>query len=244
MLEDAKKFIEDNIDRLDNNDFEKFYARADIHHVKSQVIGDVTSLLLMANIHPLDHMRYVPTSYLSHQMIPENFFIPDHIQFIGDQAFYMSDLTSIVIPSNVKRIGISAFNRCSELHEVKIDEGVEEIEEYSFSQTGIENIIFPSSCRAFNESAFSNSSIKKISLQGAVHLYDYLFANCSELRTVVLSNSLRYIENNVFYRTPKLDSIHYNGTIEEWEKVEKERSWWNGSYITKVWCVDGVKAIL
>ena len=49
-----------------------------------------------------------------------NFFIPSNIKIIGSFSFEYSDITSILIPSNVTKICENAFFHCSYLSEVKI----------------------------------------------------------------------------------------------------------------------------
>ena len=56
-----------------------------------------------------------------------------------------SGLTEIVIPKNVKCIEKSAFNSCTSLKSITLNEGIQTIGEYCFAKSGLENVKIPGS---------------------------------------------------------------------------------------------------
>ena len=50
---------------------------------------------------------------------------------------------------------------------------------------------------------------------------------------------LNRIENNVFDNCKKLTKIHYDGTIDEWSKIELDNNWLEGSVVKEIICNDG-----
>ena len=76
-----KKFIEDNKELIKNNKWEEIYKEANSYLVIYE-IGAFTTILLNADINPLDYMDYVPKSFLAYQDI-SSFKIPDHMRSIG-----------------------------------------------------------------------------------------------------------------------------------------------------------------
>ena len=82
--------------------------------------------------------------------IPEDgeLVIPDEIDgfkmtAISQKAFYGTALEKVVIPGSIETIGISAFERCSNLTEVVLNDGLKEIGLNSFSSTAITEIYIP-----------------------------------------------------------------------------------------------------
>ncbi len=86
--------------------------------------------------------------------------------------------TSYVVPDGVLEIGVSAFQGCSKLTNVKLPDGVKIIDDFAFAFCyGLESIIVPDSVRYLGDAAF-------------------LF--CIKLESVTLGNGIAYIGNTVF----------------------------------------------
>ena len=86
--------------------------------------------------------------------------------------------TSYVVPDGVLEIGVSAFQGCSKLTNVKLPDGVEIIDDFAFAFCyELESIIVPDSVRYLGDAAF-------------------LF--CIKLESVTLGNGIAYIGNTVF----------------------------------------------
>lgn len=123
MSPEVKSLLESHKDDLLNNSFYQLYRE-----VNSEDTAELTEVFLKAGINPLEYMSYVPKNFL-HACVHsiEGFTIPDNIIAIEQQAFAITDLTSIVIPEGVKRIARKAFSGCSELVEVWLPHSVEEL---------------------------------------------------------------------------------------------------------------------
>ena len=82
--------------------------------------------------------------------------VPDTVTEIGDYFFYKNtNLRSVEIPSSVKTIGLSAFETCTNLTDVKMAEGVENIEEMCFAEdTKLPLIRIPSTIKTIGHYAF------------------------------------------------------------------------------------------
>lgn len=94
-----------------------------------------------------------------------------------------SNLETVVVPANIKNIGIDGFAHCSKLKQVQWHDGVEYILEGAFSYcTALEKIHLPKSLVGINEAAFRG---------------------CSNLNlgTLVLPKTLRWMQAYVFYGT-------------------------------------------
>ena len=126
MNEQLKKFIEDNIELIENNDWEKVYDKI--------FPTGFTDTLLECDINPLElGLNYIPDRFLNNSKI-KNFVIPNNIRKIGEWAFHWCiNLTSITIPDSVTSIGDYAFYDCSNLTSIIIPDSVTSIGEWAFS---------------------------------------------------------------------------------------------------------------
>ncbi|MDV6378195.1 leucine-rich repeat protein [Sporosarcina sp. GW1-11] len=98
--------------------------------------------------------------------------IADGVTKIESQAFYpLNRLTSVRIPGSVKSIGKSAFQggiagAGNELTSVTIEEGVESIEDYAFTQNQLSSITIPESMKTIGENAFAYNKLEEIIFEG------------------------------------------------------------------------------
>lgn len=81
--------------------------------------------------------------------------IPNDVEKIGDYAFIGNEgLSYISIPTNVKSIGLQAFFGCVNLSKVDLKDGLIEIQELAFHQTGISAITIPNTVVKIVSDAF------------------------------------------------------------------------------------------
>lgn len=65
------------------------------------------------------------------------------------------------------------------------------------------------------------------------------FYDCDILESVTIGKGVTFIDRSAFADCPALTSITYSGTKAEWEKIEKNAWWKDGSPITSIVCTDG-----
>ena len=153
--------------------------------------------------------------------------LPDDgsVEVIGKHAFaFIRTLASIDLPESVKVIEESAFEGCM----------------------GLAKIVLPSNLQSLGESAFTHcTGIKSVDLNGFTVLPKAVFQRCSRLEELKGSENLTEIGEEAFDSCSKLNitlglslkkignyafldcgnSIHFNGTKEEWNAIEKEHYW-------------------
>ena len=117
MNEDVKHFIEENIELIENNEWEEIY--------KKDFPTNFTETLLESGINPLEQaLNYIPDDFLEQSKI-EEFTIPNSVTGIGGRAFKRcSSLTNIQIPDGVISIGREAFCYCRLLKSIDIPDSV------------------------------------------------------------------------------------------------------------------------
>ena len=125
-----------------------------------------------------------PLYYAKHIYSDENteitdLVIPNSVTRIGESAFYgCSGLTSITIPNSVTTIGSSAFYSCSGLKSVTIGNSVTNIGNYAFSScSGLKSITIPNSVTSIRYYVFYNTKLKSVTIgAGVLSISDYAFS--------------------------------------------------------------------
>lgn len=130
-----------------------------------------------------------------------------------------AELTSVIIPGSVKKIGKNAFESCPKLTYVVMSEGVREIGESAFAD-----------CQSICTITIPNS-VKKMG--------DYAFFNCITLRSVTLSKSLKSISQFSFSQCENLDAVE----IPEGVKIIKPMAFYKCSNLTTITLPKSLKSI-
>jgi hypothetical protein len=69
------------------------------------------------------------------------------------------------------------------------------------------------------------------------------FALCGSLTKIVLPDSVKSIGEDVFAGCSLLTSITFEGTVEQWNAIEKDGSWNYNLPATEVICSDGTVSL-
>lgn len=81
------------------------------------------------------------------------------VEISGNAFKYCHGLTAVVLPSSVKRIGMSAFAECDGLREVTLPEGLINIGSWAFyGCTGLTSVTLPASLKVVDLYAFHGCS--------------------------------------------------------------------------------------
>ena len=141
--------------------------------------------------------------------------IPEGVTAIPSYAFaYQTGITSVTIPDSVTSIGESAFGECIGLTSVTIGEGVTSIGEYAFyGCSGLTSVTIPDSVTSIWAGAFFG---------------------CTGLTSVTIPDSVTSIEWYAFAFCFGLTSVTFEGTVEEWNAIEKGTDWNLGCPFTEV----------
>lgn len=155
LTENLKKFLENNIELIEENKFDELYEKAEHDLYFSQSIGALTRTLLVADVNPLEHLTEIPYCYLYGDSNITTFVIPDKIEFVNSGAFAnCSQLYDVIFGTDVSVIYYGAFEGCTELTNVTLNDGLLEIGQYAFRNTNIEKLRLPSTLRSIDVQAF------------------------------------------------------------------------------------------
>lgn len=147
----------------------------------------------------------------------------DNVKYISDGAFLNNDNLGRTVCPNIRYveyIGVSAFGSTSFVNETLT---------FSASNLSIQSIAFR--LTGIRELIFNNST--------SLRLGDQAFSKCDNLLSVTLPKNTTYLGWGLFQDTPKLNSINYNGTVAEFNAIEKDKYWSIYGTFTYVRCTDG-----
>ena len=137
--------------------------------------------------------------------------IPNSVTRIGSYAFWgCSGLTSVTIPNSVTSIGSLAFLGCSGLTSVTIPNSVTSIGNQAFwNCSGLTSITIPNSVTSIGSMAFRNcSGLTSITIPNSVtSIGSQAFDDCSGLTSVTIGNSVTSIGKYAFSGCSGLASI-------------------------------------
>ena len=143
------------------------------------------------------HDETSPYNVLKQYPTARKVVIPDGTTKIVDMAFYdCSNLTSVVIPNSVVRIGKYAFSHCG-LNSINIPDTITEIKDYTFYD-----------CKNLKSVNMS----KSITSIGA-----YAFYNCSSLSSIDIPNGVTIINKNTFCKCASLKNINIPNTVKKFD---------------------------
>ena len=119
-------------------------------------------------------------------------------------------ITRVTIPNTVKNISRGAFLLCDDLKSVTLAEGIEEINDKTFSWCSkLTEIKIPSSVKWIGSKAFCGcSNLKKVTLpEGLTEITDGLFEHCYDLEEINIPKTVKSIWRNAFKGCGKLGEI-------------------------------------
>ena len=153
-----------------------------------------------------------------------NITIPDTITHIGEYAFVECDnLKRLTIPDSVVSLGIAAVSECYSLTDLIIGNSVPSIYNTLSGVPALTNLVI-------------GNSVKEI--------YYAQFHNRPLLTNVTLGNSIEHIGDSAFSDCKALESIIFNGTMQQWNSEVIKGSNWNRNVpATYVQCSDGQVAL-
>ena len=132
----------------------------------------------------------------------------------------------------------------NDLIEIEIPSHIEIIGSYCFAYSMLKKISFApgSELRILGFGSLQGTNIREIYLpEGFQHFDGLAFDDCRELTIVRIPNTLQSIGSEVFKNCYKLKKLFYEGKMEDFDQIYKDKNWSTHSYIEKV--IDGIISI-
>ena len=182
--------------------------------------------------------------------------MPENLIHIGDYAFQgCISLENIVLPQGVKTIGKSAFESCKTLFEISIPASVEDIGIMAFAgcsqlkkivvddensrYSSINGHLYNKNGKVFIKAAPVSISRNFIISASVTKIESYAFRDLPFIESITIPNNIKVLGSWIFYGSPKLNTINYEGTIKEWISIIKNPDWNEGSANFTIYCSNG-----
>ena len=139
--------------------------------------------------------------------------LPDTLTSIQAEAFAYNPLEEITIPAGVTFIGREAFTY-TEIASLTFSEGAQiaTIEQYAFECTrNLTEVILPASLTTMGRGVFQQSGLTSVTFEEGIALEripENAFTE-TKLTSIVLPDSVNYIDHNAFMEIPTLQSVTF-----------------------------------
>ena len=145
--------------------------------------------------------------------------IPNSVTNIGSSAFFgCTSLTGVTIPDSVTSIGDLAFFNCNSLTSITVDES-------NANYKDIDGKLYNKDGTTLIQYTIGKTATSLTIPDLVTNIGDYAFYDCYYLTSVVIPDSVISIGDYAFGDCSKLTCINFNGTIKEWEAIEKGNNW-------------------
>lgn len=215
MMEELTKFIKQNIELINESEFDNLYKKAQNYY--GVQLAELTKMLLESDVEFLSSMTKIPDKCFAGIKQLNQLTIPDSVQSIGDFAFTdCTNLKHVDLPSKLLDVGYNAFSACG-LNSIKIPRSLEELGCGAFANcTNLTSLTFEegSACNVIDDSAFEYcGKLKTVCLPESLEiLRKYVFANCESLEDVTIGSNVKTIYSTTFYNCVNLTNITILGS--------------------------------
>ena len=180
--------------------------------------------------------------------------VDEGITSVGEYVFgNCQNMKNITLPTTLTSIGRATFmqgdgyiDTVYGLTEITIPSKVTTIADSAFWGTAIESLTIPETVTEIGQYVCRDcSKLKSVTMNGTV-IGEYMFVSCIRLSSFIIGKKLKKICSNAFNYCSALKTITYDGTLADWQKIEKSPNW-DGkrvmdvaqSGLVKIQCTDG-----
>ena len=134
--------------------------------------------------------------------------LPSGLKRIDAYAFNESALAQISIPSTVTKIGKQAFGKCAALKSITIPASVTDFDS-AFYMSGLESVTLASGVKTISSKAFEGcASLSSISIPSSVETIGMgAFYGCTSLGELEIPSSVKTIDNDAFGRCENITLV-------------------------------------
>ena len=168
--------------------------------------------------------KYDIISFTTKNSDPHEVEIPDEIgnievTGIAAEAFKAAnEISKLIIPENVERIGLYAFYGCLYLEEVMLPSTLEEISTGAFDGcTALKAVTVPAGVKEIGDFAFKDcTALATVALgDGVESIGDGAFWGCTKLSEIVLPDTIKELGDGAFVHCSALAKVTVKADVEK-----------------------------
>lgn len=154
-------------------------------------------------------------------------------------------LTTVVCGTGITEIGNRAFENCESLKNISLKDGITKIGSYAFAGCeALESIVIPDTVKTIGEACFQRCiRLRRVTLGKGIQSQDTMDANgklVMKADGTTPKKNVEEIGKFAFYFCKDLETIRYNGTKDEFNRLHVDVSVFLSATLTKVViCSDG-----
>lgn len=160
-----------------------------------------------------------------------------------------TDISKVEFSFSVVEIPEGKFNGCTSLSDITFsvnpisNAGIEEIGTKAFYDcSSLTQLIFPNTLRTIGAEAFYGcTNLRYVNIgEGLETIEQYAFGETGML-SITLPSTIKFLGGYLFTNSNKykLNELIFNGSMAQWNNVEKAPNWKWGTDLTIVKCIDG-----
>ncbi len=128
--------------------------------------------------------------------------IPNPDCEIGNSCFSSSQVSSVILPQGMKRLGRHVFFYCTNLTSLTLPEGMEEIGMMCFGSCSLTSVNLPSTMVKLDTCSLQGNPFTSINLKNVKYVGRQAFSECTNLTSVTSNGQLEEIDGAAFTRVP------------------------------------------
>lgn len=184
---------------------------------------------------------------------------PSKLKKIDDDAFlWCESLSNVVFSDSITTLGATAFGACFQISKIVLPLSMENCSTAPFANcqslttiivdednpylTVVDNILYNKKLTIIRCYPSGKTEKEFILPEGITDIGPCTFAYNNHLESITIPNSVKLIYMNVFSESPNIKNINYNGTVQEWQAIEKYKHWRMDSSDFVINCTDGTIA--
>lgn len=127
---------------------------------------------------------YIPSHWIGTLKIPQS------VDAIGENAFYQSRLTSIVLPDGLKTIGDNAFAESS-ITGIELPSTVTDIGDGAFRDSALESIELNDGLKTIGDSVFAGTGVKDVCLPESIEKCGLVFGQTENGPFIIIPSEMK-----------------------------------------------------
>lgn len=131
------------------------------------------------------------------------------------------------------------------LTSLNLPASINKIDEKAFANLAVVSLVLPENLTELGTYLFMDSDTLQNVRVECAEIPAFCFVNCYRLNQLTLSANVKKIGSHMINYCPLLCEIVYEGSLDDWAKVQKMQNW-DGNiggtpdgYLNKVQCLDG-----